>query len=212
MDPLGRSSRVVGRLVSQADEDSDLMRRVAADEPAAFERLVERVLPRLLGYFRRMGADRALAEDCAQEVLFKVYRVRRDYVPRARFVTYLLHIARNHWIDVYRHRRLGPITVSSDAGGSGDDDDAGGLSGAFAAPPDAGGGGADAEHLKGVLDAALGDLTPEHREAFVLAHLETLRYEEIGALLGIPVGTVKSRVHTAIRMLREGLRRRGVEP
>lgn len=198
--------------MSLADEDSDLMRRVAADEPAAFERLVERMLPRLLGYFRRMGADRALAEDCTQEVLFKIYRVRREYVPRARFVTYLLHIARNHWIDVYRHRRLGPITVSSDAGGGSEEDDAGGLSGSFAARPDHSGNAADAAHLKGALDAALGDLSAEHREAFVLAHLETLRYEEIGALLGVPVGTVKSRVHTAIRLLREGLKRRGVEP
>lgn len=197
--------------MSQADDDSDLMRRVAADEPTAFERLVERVLPRLLGYFRRMGADRALAEDCAQEVLFKVYRVRREYVPRARFVTYLLHIARNHWIDVYRHRRLGPRTVSADAGGAGEDEE-GGLAGSFAAPDAAPSHAGDAAHLKAALDAALGDLTPEHREAFVLAHLETLRYEEIGGLLGVPVGTVKSRVHTAIRLLREGLKRRGIEP
>src|SRR5688500_395292 len=100
------------------------MRRVAADEPAAFERLVERVLPRLLGYFRRMGADRAFAEDCAQDVLLKLYRVRRDYVPRARFVTFLLHVARNHWIDVYRHRRLGPTTISADASRAGSEDDA----------------------------------------------------------------------------------------
>ena len=197
--------------MSQADEDSDLMRRVAADEPTAFERLVERVLPRLLGYFRRMGADRALAEDCAQEVLFKVYRVRREYVPRARFVTYLLHIARNHWIDVYRHRRLGPRTVSADAGGGGEDDE-GGMAGAFPAREVPTTGAADVEHLRAALDAALADLTPEHREAFVLAHLETMRYEEIGSLLGVPVGTVKSRVHTAIRLLREGLRQRGVEP
>lgn len=189
------------------------MRRVAADEPTAFERLVGRILPRLLGYFRRLGADAALAEDCAQEVLLKIYRARAAYVPRARFITYLLHVARNHWIDVYRHRRLGPVTFSADAQAEGADDD--GPSGSGGLPerePATGASRADQPALRAALDRALGRLSPEHREAFVLAHLDTLRYEEIAELLGVPVGTVKSRVHAAARQLREHLRREGVEP
>jgi RNA polymerase sigma-70 factor, ECF subfamily len=195
-----------------SDEESELMRRVAADEPAAFERLVERVLPRLLGYFRRMGADRAFAEDCAQDVLLKLYRVRRDYVPRARFVTFLLHVARNHWIDVYRHRRLGPATVSADAVRPGSEDEPTSLSAGLASRGEPMGARADLDRLREALDLALGRLSDEHREAFVLAHLETLRYEEIGLLLGIPVGTVKSRVHAAVLQLRETLARQGLEP
>src|SRR5262245_35008642 len=181
------------------------MRRVAADEPAAFERLVGRVLPRLLGYFRRMGADPALAEDCAQDVLLKLYRVRRDYVPRARFVTFLLHVARNHWIDVYRHRRLGPVTVSADAGRPGEEGEPGSLAGALPGREADVGARADRGALRDALDLALTRLSDEHREAFVLAHVETLRYEEIGLLLGIPVGTVKSRVHAAVLQLRADL-------
>jgi RNA polymerase sigma-70 factor (ECF subfamily) len=195
-----------------SDEERELMRRVAADEPAAFERLVERVLPRLLGYFRRMGADRAFAEDCAQDVLLKLYRVRRDYVPKARFVTFLLHVARNHWIDVYRHRRLGPVTVSADAPRGGDEDGPSTLSASLPARTPEVGAGADLERLREALDRALARLSDEHREAFVLAHLETLRYEEISTLLGIPVGTVKSRVHAAVLQLRETLARQGLEP
>jgi RNA polymerase sigma-70 factor (ECF subfamily) len=195
-----------------SDEERELMRRVAADEPAAFERLVERVLPRLLGYFRRMGADRAFAEDCAQDVLLKLYRVRKEYVPKARFVTFLLHVARNHWIDVYRHRRLGPVTVSADAGRPGDEDGPGTLAATLPARGLELGAAADLERLRAALDGALATLSDEHREAFVLAHLETLRYEEIGTLLGIPVGTVKSRVHAAVLQLREALTRQGLEP
>lgn len=188
------------------------MRRVAADEPGAFERLVGRILPRLLGYLRRLGADAALAEDCAQEVLLKLYRVRATYVPRARFTTYLLHIARNHWIDVYRHRRLGPATFSSDAVPAGDEDAPGGSASLPAREGREPGAGADRDVLRAALDRALARLSDEHREAFVLAHLDTLRYEEIASLLGVPVGTVKSRVHTAVRELREHLRRQGLEP
>ena len=59
-----------------ADRDTELMLLVAGGDEAAFEPLVRRVLPRLLGFFRRLGADASIAEDCAQEVLLKVYRAR----------------------------------------------------------------------------------------------------------------------------------------
>lgn len=195
------------------DEEGELMRRVAAEEPRAFERLVARVLPRLLGYFRRLGADAATAEDCAQEVLLKLYRVRAGYEHRARFMTYLLHVARNHWIDLYRHRRLGPVTVSADRGPAQEGEESTGsaaerLEGPVSDPARA----AYQPDLRQALDLALARLSPEHREAFVLAHLDTLRYEEIAEVLGVPVGTVKSRVHTAARLLREHLGRAGIEP
>lgn len=195
------------------DEEGELMRRVAADEPSVFEQLVHRILPRLLGYFRRLGADAALAEDCAQDVLLKLYRGRATYQHRARFVTYLLHVARNHWIDMYRHRRLGPRTVSADAAGPGEDEEEGG-GGAqrLPAPTQDAGAIADRPGLRAALDRSLARLSPEHREAFVLAHLETLRYEEIAQILGVPVGTVKSRVHASARQLRELLSREGFEP
>lgn len=188
------------------------MRRVAADEPSAFEHLVERILPRLLGFFRRMGADHASAEDCAQEVLLKIYRARSAYQPRARFSTYLLHVARNHWIDVYRHRRLGPVTLSADATTGSSEDEPSSLAASLPARHEPRVARADAAALQAALDRALARLTTEHREVFVLAHLETLRYEEIGSLLGIPVGTVKSRVHTALKQLRGLLAREGFEP
>ncbi len=181
------------------------MLRLAAGEEDLFPVLVERVLPRLLGYFRRLGADPATAEDCAQEVLFKVYRHRHGYTARARFLTYLFHIARNHWIDVYRHRRAGPTFVSGAAGAEGPD-----LLDAQPAPAPAPAG--EQGDLGALLREGVAALTPEQREVFVLAQSGTLPYEEISRILKIPVGTIKSRMHAAIRHLREFLRRRGVEP
>lgn len=193
------------------DQETELMLRVAAGDPAAFTELVERVLPRLLGYFRRLGADAALAEDCAQEVLFRIYRVRERYRPKARFVTYLFHVARNYWIDVYRHRKAQPPTVSADAPGPGGD--GGGLAADLAGTgPDPAEGGADRLALAGALAAGIAALGEEHREVFVLAQVESLKYQEIAEILGIPVGTVKSRMHAAVRQLRERLTRDGFEP
>ena len=192
------------------DENTKLMLRVAAGDLDAFQPMVERVLPRLLGYFRRLGADGALAEDCAQEVLLKVYRVRERYRPRARFVTYLFHIARNHWIDVYRHRKVGPTTVSADSPGAGGEGQ--GLSADLPAAPQEPSERVDRSELGRALDEAIAELGPEHREVFVLSQVESLKYEEIARILRIPVGTVKSRIHASVRRIRESLSRRGFEP
>jgi RNA polymerase sigma-70 factor (ECF subfamily) len=193
-----------------ADEETDLMLRVAGGDETAFEPLVLRVLPRLIGFFRRLGADGATAEDCSQDVLLKVYRARRNYTPRARFVTYLFHIARNHWIDRYRHRRAGPGMVSAEAlrGPAGED----GPGVEFPAPAEDPDAGTRQAELMGALERAVGSLGDEHREVFVLARVENLRYQEIGAILGIPVGTVKSRMHGAWKQIRESLLREGIEP
>jgi RNA polymerase sigma-70 factor (ECF subfamily) len=198
-----------------ANLDTELMGRVAADEPGAFERLVDRMLPRLLGYLRRLGAGREEAEDLSQEVLLKIYRARRAYVAKARFATYLFHVARNCWIDFYRHRRVGPATVSTDAprgAGDAEGDEAGGWGATLAGRSDDPARAADAGLLKAALDRAVAALSPDHREAFVLAHLGVLRYEELSEVLGVPVGTVKSRVHAATLQVRAALRAGGFEP
>ena len=191
------------------DPETELMLRVAAGDDAAFEMLVTHMVPRLLGYFRRMGADRALAEDCAQEVLFKVYRARSGYRAKAKFTTYIFHIARNHWIDIYRHRKSSPPPLSTDAirdpsGRSLTGD----LEGTEGAPEDE----VRSQEIRAGLARALERLPTEQREVFVLTQVEGLRYQEIGAILQIPVGTVKSRMHAAVRALRAALLREGIEP
>jgi len=184
------------------------MLRVAAGDEAVFETLVHLVLARLLGFFRRLGADAALAEDCAQDTLLKVYRARANYTARARFTTYLFHVARNHWIDVYRHRKAGPQLVSADAA-FGDDE---GRSREFEGPPNEPGAEVGRAELLAALERAVGTLGLEQREVFVLARVENLRYQEIGEILGIPVGTVKSRMHAAWRQIRDALKAEGIEP
>ena len=181
---------------------------VAAGEEAAFETLVEAVLGRLIGFFRRLGADPATAEDCAQDTLLKVYKARAKYTARAKFTTYLFHIARNHWIDVYRHRMVGPRMVSAEAISEGED----GHSREFEGPPNEPVGPAASKELVAALERAVGGLAQEQHEVFVLARVENLRYQEIGEILGIPVGTVKSRMHAAWRQIRASLKNDGIEP
>lgn len=191
------------------DRETELMLRVAAGDDGAFTPLVALVMPRLFGYFRRLGVGRSDAEDLAQDVLLKVYRARGAYQARARFTTYLFHVARNHWIDVLRHRRLAPPTHSLE-GSSADSEEFRPREPASGEPgPDAAG---EAKRLGEALAGAVRALPADQREVYVLAQVEGLGYREIGEILGIPVGTVKSRVHGAVVRMRRWLRERGFEP
>ena len=192
-----------------ADPLTELMIRVAAGDDSAFEPLVSSLWPRLIGYFRRQGADASLAEDCAQEVFTKIYRSRRGYQPRSKFVTYAFRVARNHWIDRYRKRQSSPPPASLDAGGSdGDTSWSATLPDKRRSEPSA-----ERQHrLAQILERAVATMGQGQREVFVLARVELLRYQEIGEILSIPVGTVKSRMHGAMRHLRAELLAAGIEP
>lgn len=181
------------------DPDTELMLRVQRGDETAFPALVARFLRPLAAFFCRLGADGTTAEDCAQDVFLKLYRTRATYVPRARLSTYLFSIARNHWIDVVRHRAAGPPTVAGEAL-----EEVG-----REAPVDAR---ARAEEVGRAIRRAVADLPPDQRELFALATDERLRYQEIAEILGIPVGTVKSRVHATMTALRARLAREGLTP
>ncbi len=192
-----------------ADPLTELMIRVAAGDDSAFEPLVTSLWPRLIGYFRRQGADAATAEDCAQEVFTKIYRSRRGYQPRSKFVTYAFRVARNHWIDRYRKRQSSPPPASLDAGGGdGERSWVSTLPDERPEEPAA----QQRLHLARILERAVATMGQAQREVFVLARVELLRYQEIGEILEIPVGTVKSRMHAAMRHLRKELLAAGVEP
>ena len=85
-------------------DDVELMLAFKQGDYNAFALLVERHQLGLIQFFYAQGGDRALAEDCTQEVWRKIFRAREDYTHRAQFKTYLLRVARNLWIDVFRSK------------------------------------------------------------------------------------------------------------
>lgn len=194
--------------MSDAD-DVARMERVRAGDAPAFRELVERWLRPLAAFFHRLGADPSTAEDCAMEVFEKLYRTRSAYEVRARFSTYLFSIARHHWIDLVRHRSILPPTISADAthetGGSGAASDN------FVASDSSPSSGVEEQEVLHAIRQAVDELSPEHQEVFALAQ-SGLRYQDIAEVLRIPIGTVKSRMHTAVAFLKERLERAGFEP
>lgn len=169
----------------------DPLEALQAGDPAPFEDFVRRFAPRLLGWFERSGAHRAEAEDLTQESFLRMYQRIHTYVPQGRPEAWALRIARNAWID--RRRRDGARPWRS-----GDtqemsplvaDDQQGPVEVA-----------AEREETE-ALQAALATLPEGQREAFELGVLQGLVYAEVSEVLGIPVGTVKSRIFHAVRRL-----------
>src|SRR6267378_4052892 len=90
----------------QADDpEVALMMKVKRGDQRAFTELVERYWTQIFGrFFRRLG-DRQDAEDLAQDVFLRLYRYRKRYQPRAKFATWLYHIAENVARNAFRSRR-----------------------------------------------------------------------------------------------------------
>jgi RNA polymerase sigma-70 factor (ECF subfamily) len=185
--------------------DAELMLRFGEGDDDAFRRLVDRHEKPLLGYFWRRCLDRAVAEDCVQEVFLRLVKHRGTWKPDAKFTTYLYRVAENHWIDRYRSKKAAPKTASLEGLTSEDDETSVELPADAPQPGDRAG---QLELGRRIRRAVL-RLTEEQRAVFALAETRGMRYEEIGRVLGIPVGTVKSRMHAATTRLRELLAEEG---
>ena len=187
------------------DDHRDPIR--ALPDPALFEEFVRTETRTFLGFFRRLGAAPEEAEDLVQEVFLRLYHRASSYQPQERFGAYAFRTARNAWIDLQRRRASRPGHLSLDAASP--DPGPAGRNGAFherlATDDPTPAEGAARREDAGRLRAALACLPEHHRLVFELGVLQELSYAEIGAILDIPVGTVKSRMFHAVRKLREAV-------
>jgi RNA polymerase sigma-70 factor, ECF subfamily len=178
--------------------EPDRSAQTSADTDA-FRRYVVPELPVLLGVARRITGDPTDAEDLVQETLIRAYRAIDRFDgrhPRA----WLLTILRNTWRNMNRRARPHLLDKDEDI-----------LS--VPATGADGRGGAEEQVLDGVLEAelaaALQNLSPNHRAVVVLVDVDGLTYQEAADVLGLPTGTVMSRLHRARKRLRKRLEQRG---
>ncbi len=177
--------------------DEQAMWRVqTADDPAAFARLVERWEAPIQRLCARMTGDLHRAEDLAQEAFSRVFSRRRDFQPSGRFSTWLWRIAINLCHDEIRRRHRRPEWLMETEGNDGAD---GGPVLMSEAP-------SPSEIVERLEEAeqvrrALQRLPETQRTVVVLRHYEGLKFSEIAEVLGIPEGTVKSRMFEALERL-----------
>jgi len=165
--------------------DTELMNEVSRGRTAALAELFERHHRPLYRFFMRMTGDGGLSEDLTQEVFFRVLKYKDTYHPDRPFQAWMYQIARNLLTDTARKRKFEVLpgefeVVSSHAG-------------------------ADEEIARSqevsLLRRALECLPLEKREVLLLSRFQNMKYEEIAALLGCEVNTVKVRVYRAVRAL-----------
>lgn len=189
------------------EPDERLMERSQQGDQGAFETLVRRYEARLYAFFFRLtgGRGTAVAEDLFQETFLRAFKNRSAFDLQRTFAPWLYGIAAIVWKDHLRReaRAKGWPALSEEAAE------------AQATPfhnrtklvEEL-----ERREVHEIVREEIGRLPPDPRLVLILRHYQGLSYQEIGKALNLPLGTVKSRLHSAIATLRERLSRRGLLP
>lgn len=159
------------------DVEQDLIARAKRGDRAATDRLLRLHYDTVRAVCRRIVIDSHAAEDATQMALIAVVRALPRFDGRSKFSTWLYRIATNAAIDEVRRVRRRPVPVDHTV-----------------APLTADAGATDWVNERLAFEQALATVSEEYRTALVLRHVAELDYAEIADVLGLPVGTVRSRL------------------
>jgi RNA polymerase sigma factor (sigma-70 family) len=176
----------------ESQADGATIARIAAGDRQALTHLYMRHRQALFSYLLQLTPDYGLAEELLQDTLVAVWRSAHSFEGRSSVRTWLIGIARRQAHNTLRQRGL-PLADLSEL----DETPAADLE-----PEDA----ALANAARDELSEAIKQLLPLHREVLALIFVQQLSYQETAQVLGVPMGTVKSRLNHAKRALRALLR------
>jgi RNA polymerase sigma-70 factor (ECF subfamily) len=187
-------------------DERDLVRRCLAREERAYRELIRRYQTPVVSLAWRITGNPDDAAEVGQETFIRVLRSLHTYDPERPLKTWLFKIAANLALDVIRRRKRRPVSIQDLF-----DEDEGPMLEAVEPGP-----GPDAQLLVERSGERFDELVsemPAHYQAILfLRYREDLAYEEIAETLGIPLGTVKVRLHRAHEILRRKLIARGSKP
>lgn len=167
--------------------------------PDDFARLVERYQKLLFKYVYNIFRDYHLAQDLSQEIFLKVYSSMANYNVKYPFSTWLLRVAHNYSIDHLRKRKLQLVSLETKLGDTRVADSL------WASLP-----AASREYERSVerdtIKEAIFALHSDYRSVIFLRYIEGVKLEDIAYILGIPLGTVKSRINRARLLLQRRLK------
>ncbi|MCZ6727152.1 MAG: sigma-70 family RNA polymerase sigma factor [Acidobacteria bacterium] len=190
-----------------AKSDQKLIAAAKRGSEDAYRALVERYQQPILGLLLRVVRNHAWAEDLAQETFIKAFRALDSYQLERKFSSWLFKIAHNTAIDALRRRRLDTVPLEKPDADAPDLLDC--LSGPEVDSPETVLRGRD---LGVAMVEAIGELRPDYRSVVELRFVQGLAYEEIAEIMDLPLGTVKTHLHRARKILVRVLSERGWEP
>ena len=177
-------------------DERNIVHRAQKGDAEAFGQLVEAYQGQVYRLTLRMGLSPADAEEAAQEAFLAAWKGLPRFRGDSRFSTWLYQLATHAAIDLIRREKKHQNNT--------DIEDAVLVDGA-ASPQET----VEKQETADAVQAALQALSPQAREILLLRYQAELGYEEIGTVLGLPNGTVKSRINRAKAQLKEELLRRG---
>jgi len=168
-------------------EDEQIMQAVRDGEVGKLGLLFDRHHRGLFHYFLHVTSNAAVSEDLVQDVFFRMLKYRHTYQPGTPVRPWMYQIGRNAMID-QAGRNKGEVALPDDAGDYTSAE----------TPPDRQ---AQKNQESAMLKQALRAMPQEKREVLIMSRFLELKYDEIAGLLNCEVGTVKVRVHRALREL-----------
>jgi RNA polymerase sigma-70 factor, ECF subfamily len=198
----GTASKQVHEEQESGPSDRDLVLRCQRGDMAAYEVLVGRYRQRLYGLVFGMLRNEQDAVDLSQETFVKAWQAIRSFQRNSSFYTWLYRIATNLCIDHVRKRERRPMVAFEEAVGPEADVNVEMPASKQASPPEE----ARRRELREQIDAALLELSPEHRAVVQLREFDGLEYAEIARAMGCNIGTVMSRLHYARKHLQKLLK------
>jgi RNA polymerase sigma-70 factor (ECF subfamily) len=182
-------------------EDTNLIQKALAGNDQAYKRLMQKYHDPIFNFIFKMVHDRHQVEDLTQEAFIKAFSSLKNFNDEYAFSTWLYKIATNNSIDFIRKRKL--QTYSIDKPIESKDSDY-----TFELPDESYE--ADKELISGqrtrLLNQAIAELPEKYKKVIKLRHVEEKSYEEIAALLNLPIGTVKAHIFRAREVLYKSLR------
>ena len=171
-----------------ADLETELMLRVKAGDRAAFEEIFRLYQKPLANYLYRLSGNQARAEDLLQDAFLRLWKAAPNYEPSAKVSTYIFRIAHNLFLNEAARRREKALeTLEAETRSDPASD-------------------MNRRELQSAVQKAVEALPEGEREVLLLSEYNGFNYAEISEILGIPVGTVKSRMFSAVQRLKESLK------
>ncbi len=188
---------------TNAATDSELVANAALGGDGSFEELVRRYQRPISAYVYRMIGDYDAALDLTQEIFIKVYGSLSRYRPEFKFSTWIYKIAHNSAVDHLRRNAGRERSLVN--GPEGDQYDLPVQSGKLSPEQES-----EREERRVEIESVVRSLPAAYRELIILRHSQDLTYEEIVAVTGLPLGTVKNRLFRAREMMRQLFIDRGI--
>lgn len=199
------SLAMIPSLKSGSDEDEELVVRCNRGDREAFNELVLKYQKKVFNVAYRFVGDQEEANDLAQEIFTAAYQNLKKFRGDSKFSTWLFQIATNRGKNRFKYLKRRGFFVNK----SSQNQDEDGESYQKVIPDHT----TNPENIlssrqiQKVVQEAIEELEPDHKEIVILRDIEGFSYEEIARMLDLPEGTTKSRLHRARMVIKEKLKK-----